>query len=828
MRFSILGMLLLVAPACAGIPYPAALDAAAVREEKISDLGREGLLVGNGDLNGILYERNGTLCLRVSKNDIWDARVDTSQDPPMVKVDVPKHTWTGGGHNPSYDRPYPTPRTAAVISFGKPGNAAWQCVRAQGKVNEWTEGVMAIEGAPGASAGYQANVPAGSRHNRFEFKLAGTANARYYVTIYSGAGVKESGWKDSPRQEETVAFEGSGITAVLIYIWTMDGARAENRIREIKLTGEGEPLALTSGAPPVKAASAKLDLRRAVATVNDVGVRALADRNAFLIETEKELSIEEIKAGYLPAAELGEAAGVKWLHMKMPGDGDYAGMEYAVAVAGRGTCKAVSLVTSRDTKENVRDAAVRVARETAAAEAATLIAAHETEWTKFWSASGLALDDPEFQTWWYRMVYLLRCSSRPGAMPMGLFVGSSADAPPWHGDYHHNYNAWQPFWTAFNINHPELAEPWVRYMNDMLPRLTWFAKSTYDCEGAFVGISSFAFEPDPANCKSRNSRHVAMLPWGYTLGMMGMSAQILWYHHLYQPDRKYLAEQLFPAIRETALFYCSFMEKCQPGRFGPSYSPEHGGFGVDNVPFDLAYARYSLKAGIAAAEELGRDQELVSRFRNALNRLPDYPVAPDAEGNPVVVDWTGCKFRQIGEHNITVPAVPVFPAEQVTWFSPEPEKELFRNTLRQTRHRGCNSTVMLTVAKSRLSIPEALSDLRNYYKPNAQPNGMFYWPMHGFYLFESAGIAAAIDEFLLQSVSDTIRVFPCWPKEKDASFTNLRAQGGFLVSAGQEAGKITKVTVTSTVGGKLRLLNPWTNSILERDTKAGEIVVVTP
>jgi hypothetical protein len=683
-------------------PYPEALDAAAVVESKIEDLRREALLVGNGDLNGLFYERRGALCLRISKNDIWDARVDTSQDPPMVKVDVPNHKWTGGGTNPSYNKPYPTPRTAAIVNFGKPN--------------------------------------------------------------------------------------------------------AKKRV-------------------------AKLDLRRAVATVGDTTVRALSDRHVFLIETEEEVSLEEIKASYLPASELGATDGVKWLHMKMPGDVDYAGMEYAVAVAGSGKQKAVALITSWDTKDNVRDAAIALARKTVNEDDGKLIAQHEAEWTKFWGASGVALDDPEFQVWWYRMVYWLRCSIKPGAMPVPLFTPSSADAPPWHGDYHHNYNVWQPFWSAFPINHPELAEPWVRYMNEMLPRLKWLAQTTYDCEGAFVGISSFAFEPAPAKSKMKNNRQVAMLPWGYTLGMMGMSAQILWYNQLYQPDQRQLTEKLYPVIRETALFYCSFAEKCLrdgngKAKFGPSYSPEHGTFGVDNVPFDLAYARYSMKAGIAAAGELGRDPELVTRFRKALDLLPDYPTAQDAEGKPVVVDWTGCKFREIKEHNITVPVVPVFPGDQITWFSSEPEKELFRNTIRQTRHRGLNSTIMMSVAKARFSMPEARDDLRNYYKPLAQPNGFFFVPDCGFYLVESVGIAAAISEFLLQSVDNIIRVFPCWPKEKDARFSKLRAQGGFLVTAEQKAGKIVKLEIISTVGGKLRLLNPWTGKIDERETKQGEKIVL--
>jgi hypothetical protein len=309
--------------------------------------------------------------------------------------------------------------------------------------------------------------------------------------------------------------------------------------------------------------------------------------------------------------------------------------------------------------------------------------------------------------------------------------------------------------------------------------------------------------------------------------MAGMSAQVLWYCHLYRPDREYLDEAIYPVLREVALFYCSFAEKCPrdaqgKARFGPSYSPEHGRFGIANVPFDLAYARFTLNAAITAADELGRDAELADRFRKALDLLPPYPTAPDESGQPVVVDWSGCKFREIRMHNITVPAVPVFPGDQVTWFSPEQEKDLFRNTIRQTRHRGCNSTVMLSVAKARFSMLEALEDARQYYRPEVQPNGMFHWPMHGYYLSESVGIAAMISEFLVQSVDNTIRVFPCWPKEKDARFHNLRAQGGFLVSAEQTDGRVQQVVIESTVGGRLRLLSPWPKPLLESKAEAGQ------
>jgi len=80
--------------------------------------------------------------------------------------------------------------------------------------------------------------------------------------------------------------------------------------------------------------------------------------------------------------------------------------------------------------------------------------------------------------------------------------------------------------------------------------------------------------------------------------------------------------------------------------------------------------------------------------------------------------------------------------------------------------------------------------------------------LHVYYLAANVGVAGGIFELLLQRLDNTIRVFPCWPTEKDASFTNLRAQGGFPVTAEQQVGQVTRLEITSTGGGRLRLLNP--------------------
>ncbi len=139
----------------------------------------------------------------------------------------------------------------------------------------------------------------------------------------------------------------------------------------------------------------------------------------------------------------------------------------------------------------------------------------------------------------------------------------ASDATPWHADYHHNYNVWQAFWPLPAANHSELTDPWISYVNDMLPRFKFLAKETYDIDGVFFPISSFLHEPDPSLCKGKNKRQMSMNPWGLTIGMVGMTIQSMWHKHLCDPDPEYLNANIYPTLREGAKFYVSFMEKCK-------------------------------------------------------------------------------------------------------------------------------------------------------------------------------------------------------------------------------------------------------------------------
>ncbi len=678
------------------IPFVSSLREANVTLTSMQNGQHESLIIGNGDLYGIVWVKDNSLFMRITKNDIWDARIDTSQDGELPRVDITNNIITGHvGSPPSYsNNPYPQPRSAAALRLGP--------------------------------------------------------------------------------------------------------------------VSEPEEI------------NAHLDIEKAYISViqaldQSTTIRILHDRNVLLINSPNAVTIEEIKAETLPDATLGTSDGISWLLMNMPGDIDYKGMDYALAVASKGNLKAVSLVTSFDIGTgDVLEHAIALARTTIAEKEKTLISEHEKAWKNYWSRSGIQLEDPVFQRWWYRMLYFANTVSKAGAAPVGIMPPLATDETPWHADFHYNYNTWQAFWPLPAANQSELADPWISYLLDMIPRFKFLAKETYNCEGMVVPISSFMHEPDPAECQSNNKRQLSFNPWGLTIGMTGMTVQSAWQKHLCDPDPVYLRTKIYPIIRESARFYVSFMEKCNKDDkgtilLGPSLSPEHGSVGIFNCPFDIAYVHYTFDALIQAATELQVDKDLVLQCREYKAILPDYPTAMNESGEPIVVDWEGCQYKEVRVHNITVPASPVFPGDQVTWFSPKHDKELFRRTILDTRHNGNNSHVMFNIAKARLSMPEAVDESKEWFLSRELPNGLFEWQghRHGTFMPEMIGIAGLINEFLLQSVHNKIRLFPCWPGDKDAKFSRLRAQGGFIVSAEFVDGNASSVTIESAAGNQLRLLSPW-------------------
>ena len=82
------------------------------------------LILGNGDLNGILWVNNGQLQFQIAKNDVADGVLNTTNDPALPTVNLQTGTWTGNVNYPSmpswsdYDNPCPVIMGQVNFSLG--------------------------------------------------------------------------------------------------------------------------------------------------------------------------------------------------------------------------------------------------------------------------------------------------------------------------------------------------------------------------------------------------------------------------------------------------------------------------------------------------------------------------------------------------------------------------------------------------------------------------------------------------------------------------------------------------------------------------------------
>lgn len=696
------------------IPFPDAPGRAAIVQDSLNDILENSLLLGNGDLNGLVNVADGKLIIRLSKNDVGDWRHDTSRDTTLIPWRLLKNRASEGKLNA--------------------GNWGW-------------------------ANSYPAPIPCGR------------------VTVDLDMKGSSGGVLD--------------IRKAVVYIGTAESPAAT--------------------------------------------VRCLDNANVFLLEGGNDAALYSHEVKHLPQATSGVSGKTITMFQELPSGSDWPGMSYAVAMAVKGKTRAIAVVSSFDKADPLKEA-VSLAERTVAANVKELVRSHENGWNSFWSQSGIDLEDEYLTSTWYRNLYFLRTVSRPGKAAVGLFAGMISDGvPAWHGAHTMNYNGEQTFWSSFNTNHPELAESYRMLVLNYADNARWLCGQLFGFDGLYFPHNIFTFNNDHATSSQSGGGVHMHLPWGYSTCVTGWAIQNPWWEYEYGGRDTSFLRTIYPMLRDAALFYSNFIdticERTSDGKvkFGPSVSPEHFGFSKDfsmnwNDISALAFARFALKTGIESAESLDTDNFLAVKFRKSLDLLPDYPTYGEGN-NRVAVSVEGASPI---DYNVPVPALPIFPTEQVTWFSPQDEKELFTRTIGSMESNGNNDAMILCHARARLSMPGTFEYVVNSFRNRQRPNGILTLNVLGSrfnpfgHYTEQFAASAVISELLIQSVGNIIRLFPAWPSEKDASFVNLRTKGGFLVSSEMKDGRVTYVTVTATADQQLRMLDPFNGAEYESDLNVTE------
>ncbi len=473
------------------------------------------------------------------------------------------------------------------------------------------------------------------------------------------------------------------------------------------------------------------------------------------------------------------------------------------------------------------DEAVSAVSEVAvAADLANLRQAHEAWWAAYWERSYVDIGDPVIEKQYYLSLYGLGSCSRDPDFPPAIFGWTTSDNPAWNGDYHLNYNHQAPFYGLARANRLEQADPHDAPLLDFLERGRRHCRTIFGFDGAVypVGIGPRGIEttygldlPDDGPVKLvEQGCFLLGQRTNAAYGIVNMATR--WYATC---DRTYGA-RILPFVRQVATFWENYLTWDEPGqRYVVQNDACHENSGPDtNSCLSLALVRTTLELAIDLCRTLDRDCDRCEQWDHILHRLSGYSTQ-QREGKMV---FRYCERGTAWRDSNTIGIQHIYPAGQVHLDSDPDLLEIARNTIevmaRWHDNNGANSFFPAAV-RAGYDPETVLRELRKYAE-DTWPNGFRAGNAHGIENFST--VPNTINEMLCMDHGGVLRLFRVWPKDRDASFRNIRCRGAFLASGELKNRVVRHVTILSEKGRPCTVENPWPGhdvSIFRNGSEAG-------
>jgi alpha-L-fucosidase 2 len=455
--------------------------------------------------------------------------------------------------------------------------------------------------------------------------------------------------------------------------------------------------------------------------------------------------------------------------------------------------------------------------------AAELYEGHRAWWRGYWSQSFVEMDDPVLEKFYYASQYIMASASRSGKVAPGLYgPWVTTDHPSWNGDYTLNYNLETPYLGLYSSNHVATADSYDPPILDFVARGQTYARTILNVRGVYY------------------PGHIG--PWGLErpfdyepfMGQKGNAAFLVMpmLMRFYSTYDDVYARKTYPFIKEVGNFWEDYLQMKDGhyvilddcvGEVGPWLSSPDWAKCPNNIdPMnDLGFVRATFQGLLDMSSELNVDPARRPQWQNIIDHLSPYPTGEHA-GKRVFLSAEPSR-----EDNILKSTVPdwgtlaIWPANQIGLGE---DPQLLETGLNTVIERGAKDHPLVPPAMARVGYDptELLAALRKSCLDNGYPNGYIFFFGGGV---ESAStIPATINEMMLQSFSGSLRIFPVWPRNQNASFGNLRAYGAFLVSSNFKSGQVSELTIFSEKARDCTLENPWGGKalILFRNGKKAE------
>lgn len=434
-------------------------------------------------------------------------------------------------------------------------------------------------------------------------------------------------------------------------------------------------------------------------------------------------------------------------------------------------------------------------------------ASHEKWWEDYFSQSFVSLPDKKMESFYWAQMYKAASATRSEHLVMDNQGPWLVDTC-WPGTWW-NLNvqlAYSPLYTANKLSISEsLWKNLALHFDELVQNVP--EKCRYDSAGIHTatGRTFLSHVPEPGR---QNGTEVFT-----ELGNLTWALYDCYLYYRMKMDDGFLKEFLYPMLRRSINFYLHFLTKREDGKWhlAQTSSPEYH-HNCEDCNYDLSLLNWGIRTLIAMADRLQIRDPLYSKWKDVQENITEYP--QDEDGFYI---GSGVKYEHSHRHYSHL--LMIYPLHLVHAEQGEKERDLIERSLAWWQSmpeqlQGYSYTGAASICACMGEGDRALGYLEQLWGKFLKPNTMY--AESGPVIETPLAAAQVLNEMMLQSWGDKVRVFPAMPSAwKDAAFCDLCAEGGFLVSALRRKGKTAWVKIKSNAGEPL---------VLAADFKEAEVV----
>ena len=420
---------------------------------------------------------------------------------------------------------------------------------------------------------------------------------------------------------------------------------------------------------------------------------------------------------------------------------------------------------------------------------------HDTWWEEYFSLSFVSLPDKKMESFYWAQLYKAASATRSEHLVMDNQGPWLVDTC-WPGTWW-NLNvqlAYSPLYTANRLSVSEsLWKNLQLHLDELVQNVP--EKCRVDSAGIHTATGRTFLSPVPEPGPQNG-------PEVFTeLGNLTWALYDCYLYYRMNMDDSFLKDFLYPMLRRSINFYLHYLTKREDGKWhlAQTSSPEYHQ-NCEDCNYDLSLLNWGIKTLIWITDRLSIQDPLYEKWKDVEENITEYP--QDEDGL-----YIGKGVKYLHSHRHYSHLLMIYPLHLINAEQGEEEKDLILRSLAWWQSmpeqlQGYSYTGAASICAGLGDGDRALQYLEQLWGNFLKPNTMY--AESGPVIETPLAAAQVLNEMMLQSWGDKVRVFPAMPSSwEEAAFRDLCAEGGFLVSARRKGGKTVWVRITSKAGEPL-------------------------